>query len=97
VTLTVKDLAGHTIHTAALGPQQSGLHGFAWDGADDAGAAAASGTYTISVAAVRSGAAVAAQALSAGRVLGVSLDSGVTALDVSGLGRQPYSAVRQIL
>jgi flagellar basal-body rod modification protein FlgD len=97
VTVEIRDAAGLVVHRAELGVQEAGVHGFAWDGMTDAGAAAAPGRYTFSVAARRDGAAVESAALAAARVLAVTRDAAGVRLELQGLGSRPYTEVRQIL
>jgi flagellar basal-body rod modification protein FlgD len=97
VVITISDGAGSVVHRASLGAQGAGVHSMQWDGATDAGGAAAAGRYRFSVAATRSGAAVTATALGAARVLGVARDADGTQLELSGLGRRAYAEVKQIL
>jgi len=97
VKIEIRDASGALVHRADLGPQQAGVHTFQWDGATDAGQAAARGAYTFSVSAQRGTAAVDVEALSASRVLAVSHGPSGTQFEVSGLGMRDYSAVKRIL
>ena len=97
VKIEIRDGAGTVVHRADLGAQQSGVHTFHWDGANDAGATAQAGAYTFIVSALRGGAAVSAEALSAARVLAVSHGPNGTQFEVSGLGMRDYAAVKRIL
>lgn len=97
VKIEIRDGAGMLVHRADLGAQQSGVHTFHWDGASDAGAAAAKGAYTFTVSAQRGTNAVGAEALAAARVLAVSNGPSGTQFEVSGLGMRDYSAVKRIL
>jgi flagellar basal-body rod modification protein FlgD len=81
-----------------LGSQGAGLHDFAWDGMTDAGAQAAAGNYTFSVAASAGGNAVTANTYGAQQVVGVAPQADGTTQLVLGDGSQvAYSAVKQIL
>lgn len=97
VTMEIRDAAGNVVHRADLGAQPAGVHTFAWDGANDAGAAMPAGTYVFSVSAVRANTSVAADALSAARVIAVSRDADGTNLELSGIGARRYADVKQIL
>jgi hypothetical protein len=50
VTLTVHDLQGRTVRVLASGHHLAGLHQVAWDGLNNAGRAAPSGTYLVRLA-----------------------------------------------
>jgi len=96
VTVTIKDGNGLAVRTLSLGSQASGLHDFVWDGKTDSGAAAADGSYTMSVTASNGSDSVTATALTLGAVRSViSSGTGYT-LDIGGLGSFPLDDVKQV-
>jgi flagellar basal-body rod modification protein FlgD len=97
VTIAIADGSGNVVHRADLGAQAAGVHAITWDGLNDAGLAAAAGTYQARVSALRSGADLAVGTLAAARVLGVARDAEGTTLELSGLGRRRYAEVKQII
>lgn len=97
VTVTLLDAAGRVVHRAELGAQPAGIHAVFWDGIGDGGGRLPEGSYRIAVSAERSGAAVEARALAAARLLGVARDAQGVQLDLAGIGRRSYGAVKQIL
>ena len=96
LTLTVRSASGAVVHTAQLGAQEAGIHGFQWDGMTDSGAAAAAGTYTFEVAARAGNSPINATGLMIGRVDGVTPAANGTQLDLGALGTTGFSAVKQI-
>ena len=97
VVVEIRDASGRVVHRADLGAQKAGVHSFQWDGANDAGAALAAGSYSFSLSATRGSAPVDATALSAQRVFAVSRGADGTQLDLGAAGLRPYGAVKQIL
>lgn len=97
VVVALLDGSGAVVHRADLGPRAAGIHALFWDGLDDAGGAAAHGTYRIAVSAERAGAAVSATSLAAARVLGVARDTAGVVLELAGGARRPYAEIKQIL
>jgi flagellar basal-body rod modification protein FlgD len=97
VTVTITDANGLTVRTMNLGALKAGSNDFQWDGKDDGGAPAASGSYTFSVAAAQNGQKVTATALQLGVVSSVSLGSKGATLDVGSLGSFSLSDVKQII
>ena len=94
--LTVLDSAGQTLRSIDLGAKPAGLTQLAWDGATDAGAAAADGSYSFKLEALRNGQSVTATALSAAQVGGVSLSNNNVRLSLPGLGEVALADVRQV-
>jgi len=97
VIVTVKDSAGLVVKTINLGAQDAGSVSFSWDGTTDSGATAASGNYTMSVAATRGGDAVTAKALELGIVSSVARTTQGVSLNLGALGMFKMSDVIQIL
>jgi flagellar basal-body rod modification protein FlgD len=97
VTVTIRDAAGRAVHKISLGPQQAGALPLTWDGATDAGAAAADGQYRFDVAASSGGKAITPTGLSFAQVGSVSTGSGGVRLNLAGGGSATLSDVRQIL
>jgi flagellar basal-body rod modification protein FlgD len=98
VTVTIHDATGSVVRTQHLGAQSGGVGSFAWDGATDAGAAAADGPYTFEITAIGGAGKVTGDALMSGRVFGVipGVNGGATQLQVVGLGRFDLSQVVEI-
>ncbi|MBN8807998.1 MAG: flagellar hook assembly protein FlgD [Sphingomonas sp.] len=98
VTVTISDGNGQTLKTLNLGKQAKGTATYDWDGTTDAGTAAGSGPFKVSVtAADASGKAVSNRSLVWAPVTAVSNpSSGSPTLSVAGLGTIDVSAVRQI-
>lgn len=94
--LTVLDSAGQALRSIDLGPQSAGLVQLGWDGATDAGAAAANGRYSFALEALRNGQSVTATALSAAQVGGVSLSNNSVRLSLAGQGDVALADVRQV-
>jgi len=98
LTITIRNAAGATVHTANLGAQPSGLAQFQWDGVGDNGRAAPDGTYTYAVEAIAAGKPVSnLNAYAFGRVDSVTLGAQGAQLNVGGLGSISLSQVKQIL
>jgi flagellar basal-body rod modification protein FlgD len=51
VNVTISDSSGHQVRVMTLGPQSPGSLPITWNGAEDSGQAAPSGTYTFAVSA----------------------------------------------
>ncbi len=97
VTVTIRDSAGHAVHTMDLGAQSAGALPMTWDGATDSGTPAANGRYTFEVTALRGGQRTTATALSFGQVSSVSTGTQGVSLNVPGVGSVNLSDIRQIL
>jgi flagellar basal-body rod modification protein FlgD len=99
VTLSIVNSAGQTIRTLALGAQAAGQASFSWDGNDSGGAAAPSGTYTLSaIYGGQTTGSVAATTAVNGIVDSVSMGAGASGmtLNVAGVGSVPISSLQQI-
>jgi flagellar basal-body rod modification protein FlgD len=95
--LAITDPAGVVVRHIPLAAAE-GLQDFRWDGTNDAGAAAPSGAYGISAAAIVGGKNQAITTFMNGTVNSVTLDasgSGVT-LNTPELGAVALTSVRQI-
>lgn len=98
LSITIRNAAGATVHTASLGAQNSGLVQFAWDGKDDNGNAVAQGKYTYEVQGVAAGQAISGiEKLTFGKVNSVTLGAEGAQLNVDGLGAINLSQVKQIV
>lgn len=77
VVVTIRDANGEAIRTMDLGPRPGGTLSLEWDGRDNNGQLAASGTYAVEIAATdaRGNPIEVAQEVT-GRVVGVSFDKG---------------------
>lgn len=97
VKVTISDASGNTLKTLSLGAQAAGTVKYDWDGTTDAGTAAGSGPFTVSVAAQDSGTTVKATGLVWAPVESVSMPtSGTPTLSVTGIGSVAIGDVRQI-
>lgn len=97
VTVTIRDAAGHAVHTMDLGARDAGTVPLTWDGATDSGAAATDGRYSFEVAATRGGQRSSATALSFGQVSSVTTGAQGVSLNVPGVGSVSLNDIRQIL
>ena len=97
LTITIKDANGLVMRTLSLGAQAAGIHPFVWDGKTDAGAQAALGSYSFSIAAKRGSEATTATALAYGLVQAVTRNNGSLSLDVGSLGAFGMADVKQII
>jgi flagellar basal-body rod modification protein FlgD len=96
--LVVKDSSGATVKTVALDPG-SGLHGFQWDGTNDAGTAVAAGSYKVELLANVAGTTESLKTSIAAAVSSVALDptTGALLLDTDTLGEVSMSDVERVL
>jgi flagellar basal-body rod modification protein FlgD len=96
--LVVKDASGANVKTVALDPS-SGLHGFQWDGTNDAGAAVAGGSYKVELLANVAGTTESLKTSIAAAVSSVALDptTGALLLDTDTLGEVSMSDVERVL
>lgn len=95
-TLKITDANGLVVRTVNLGDLDEGLHDFAWDGKNDAGAQVAAGTYHFSVTAEQGGKSVTATALQLASVTGVLRDTSGVKLELGSLGNVAITDIRQI-
>ncbi|WP_374244526.1 flagellar hook assembly protein FlgD [Zoogloea sp.] len=97
VTVTIKDSNGLEVRKLELGAADAGVHNFAWDGLSASGAQAATGKYSISVAATRGDTTLKPVALQIATVNSVlRSSSGSVSLDV-GSGVVSLADIKQIL
>lgn len=96
VTVEIRDANGLLVRTLELGNQEAGIAAFAWDGATNAGAAAANGSYRFSAAATRGSDSVKADLLNYGTVSGVVRSAGGMSVEVGRYGGFVMSDVKQI-
>jgi flagellar basal-body rod modification protein FlgD len=96
--LVVKDASGATVRTQALDPT-AGMRGFAWDGRNDAGAAAAAGAYRVEIVANVAGKNESLATSIAAGVSSVALDpaTGALLLDTDVLGEISMGDVERVL
>lgn len=97
VSVSIVDAAGAQLQRVTLGPLTTGIHGFEWDGATDAGGLASPGTYYFKLQAVGQGNAVPAQPLAMGRVDGVGRTADGVSLNLGRLGNVGLADVKRIL
>lgn len=99
LTITIKDAAGVVVHSASLGPQDSGIITLEWDGASDTGGQAKNGTYTFEIEAQAGGVPVETDInlLSYGKVSSVTLGATGVLLNIDGVGATALSEIKQIL
>lgn len=96
LTVTIKDSAGSTIRTLALGAQKAGTLPLSWDGFADDGSVAKAGSYKFDVAATTSGQNVAADGLSYAQVMSISNSANGIKLNLSNLASVNTSEVKEI-
>lgn len=99
LTINIKNAAGMLVHSASLGPQNSGLVTLQWDGASDAGGQAPDGKYRFEIQAQSGGKQIVTDVnrLSYGKVNSVTLGAAGVQLNVDGIGATALSQVKQIL
>ena len=99
LTINIRNAAGTLVHSASLGPQNSGLVTLEWDGQNDAGGQAPNGKYIFEVQARSGGKEIVTDVntLSYGRVNSVTLGAAGVQLNVEGIGATALSQVKQIL
>lgn len=99
LTINIKDKAGKLVHSASLGPQNSGIITLEWDGAIDTGGQAPNGKYTFEIQAQAGGKPIVTDVnrLSYGLVNSVTLGATGVQLNVDGIGATTLSQVKQIL
>ncbi|WP_341675323.1 flagellar hook assembly protein FlgD [Niveibacterium sp. SC-1] len=97
VKVQIKDNGGNVIRTLDLGAMDAGSQAFGWDGKTDEGVAAADGTYSVSVSAVRGDTKVDVTALQLGTVSGVIRAANGVKIEVGGLGLHTMDDIKQIL
>lgn len=97
VTVKIFDSNGNLVKTLDLDKLDAGVNAFTWDGKNEAGAAAADGSYTFTVTAKLNGEAVNATSLAVGKVQSVLMDDVGPALSVSGMGLVDLDDIKQVL
>jgi len=97
VVATIKDANGLTVRTLNLGAMSAGINTFAWDGKSDSGAAAADGSYSVSLAATQGGNAVTATALEVDLVTSVAQTGSTVSLNLGSKGTVTLADVKQII
>jgi len=96
VKVTIKDANGLTVRTMDLGSQEAGVQTFTWDGKNDAGAAAANGSYKISVEATQGGKAVKVSALELTGVSSINRSTQGVTMNLGNGGVVAMSDIKQI-
>lgn len=96
LTVTIKDSAGSTVRTMALGAQEAGTLPLSWDGFADDGSVAKAGSYKFDVTATTSGQSVAADGLSYAQVMSISNNASGIKLNLSNLASVSTSDVKEI-
>ncbi|MES0874122.1 flagellar hook assembly protein FlgD [Sinimarinibacterium thermocellulolyticum] len=97
VVIDIVDASGTVVRTLDLGPQATGVARFAWDGRDNAGAAAAEGRYTMRARLLQGAAQTALETLAVGQVQSVGLGRNGLTLELVGLDPAPLADIVQIL
>lgn len=99
VTITILDASGKAIRQIELDdPQPAGVLTLQWDGKDDSGLPAGDGAYTVQVAAADAeGKAVAAEALTSGKVSSVAYASTGLQLELGLAGKYSLFDIRKIM
>jgi flagellar basal-body rod modification protein FlgD len=96
LSVTIKDSAGSTIRTLALGSQQAGTLPLSWDGFTDDGSVAKTGSYKFEVAATIAGQSTTADGLSYAQVMSISNNATGIKLNLSNLASVSTSDVKEI-
>ena len=97
VVASIKDANGLVVRTLDLGAMSAGTHTFAWDGKSDSGAAAADGSYSVSLAAKQAGKAVEAKGLELAVVASVAQTGTSVSLNLGSKGMVSLADVKQII
>ncbi len=97
VNLRIVDAAGQVVRELSLGPRDTGLADFEWDGLTSSGGQALPGEYRISAQVDIGGATLAVPTLMSSRVASISLSPTGTPSITTDRGEQmPISSVRNI-
>lgn len=96
VIVKINDSNGLLVRTLNLGELDAGLHNFAWDGKDNAGAAAAVGNYSITLEAKNNGEKVKATGLQLASVVSVTRTATGTSIDLGSFGKMALADIKQI-
>jgi flagellar basal-body rod modification protein FlgD len=97
LAITIKDASGREMQRIELGPQQSGLLQFNWDGLTDTGVAAADGRYQFAIEASAAGKPVEIAPLAVARIDGVASAVDGFMLSLGDRGNVSLGQVKQIL
>ncbi len=97
VAITIKDSTGKVIQTEDLGAQSAGNVTFSWDGKNTAGTQVGDGTYSISVAASKSGVPVTATPIQVGTVSAVVRSGSSYVLELSDGSTAAFDSVLQFM
>jgi flagellar basal-body rod modification protein FlgD len=97
LVVDIVDASGTVVRNLDLGTQAAGIASFAWDGLDNAGAAAGAGEYTMRARLVQGNAQTALETLAVGQVQSVGLSRDGLTLELLGLDPAPLADVLQIL
>jgi flagellar basal-body rod modification protein FlgD len=96
VVVSILDAAGNTVRKQNLGPHDSGMATFAWNGVNDLGGTMPDGKYSLSITANQAGKDISAQSLAYARVDSVAQNGQNIELELAGLGAVNLSDVRRI-
>lgn len=96
VKVTINSPAGNVVRQLELGPRNSGLATFDWDGRNDAGASMFPGAYTFQVTALGAGQKITAAPVVSGTITGVTPGASGTRITVDGAGELTLQQIRGI-
>lgn len=96
LSVIIKDSAGSTIRSLALGAQDAGTLPLSWDGFADDGSVAKAGSYKFEVTATTAGQSVAADGLSYAQVMSISNSTSGIKLNLSNLASVSTNDVKEI-
>jgi flagellar basal-body rod modification protein FlgD len=96
VSVTIKDSAGNSIRTLALGAQSAGTLPISWDGITDTGSVAPTGSYQFAVTATKAGQSVQADSLVYAQVMSISNNTSGIKLNLSNLASVGTGDVKEI-
>jgi flagellar basal-body rod modification protein FlgD len=99
VRVLVNDALGQTVRQISLGEHDRGLVNFTWDGLDDGGARALSGTYTIQAQGLFNGVAEAVSTFIQAPVESVTLsrDGQPPVLNLTDIGAVDLGSIKRVL
>jgi flagellar basal-body rod modification protein FlgD len=95
-SVTITGPAGNIVRRIDLGAMTAGLKQFSWDGKTDAGAAAADGTYSYKIEAMKNGKAVNATTYSVGTVSSVGISGSDATFLLNGGKEVKFTDVKRI-
>jgi len=96
VSVTITAPAGNIVRRIDLGAMPTGLQQFTWDGKTDAGAAAADGTYSYKIEAMKNGKPVSASTYALGTVSGVGVSGTDSTFILNGGKEVKFADVRRV-